>query len=113
MNWLPISKDEIKWLGVDFDDTIAHNSGYPDFIPQPPIEGAVEALRVLDKKGYKIVIYTARHWADYQNIEAYCRKYGIPARRIICGKPLFKWIIDDKNIEFHGDWQEVLTKLGE
>ena len=111
MNWKPIPNEEVKWLGVDFDKTIANTGGHPDYIPREPLPGAVEALKALDKKGYKIVIYTARHWADYINIEAYCKEYGIPVRRIICGKPLFKWIIDDKNIEFDGDWGKVTKKL--
>lgn len=110
-NWTPLENIEIKWIGVDWDDTIASNSGFPDFIPGEPLPGALEALKAIDDMGYKITIYTARPWSDYQNIERYCEHYGIKARRIICGKPLFKWIIDDKNIEFKGNWQEALHKV--
>ena len=111
-NWTPIINDEIKWLGIDFDDVVCSNNGLPNFEPNEPFPGAVEALQKLDAAGYKIIIYTARHWADYKNLEEYCLYYKIPARRIICGKPLFKWIVDDKNIEFDGDWDYVLRKLG-
>lgn len=33
------------------------------------------------------------------------------ARRIICGKPLFNCVVDDKNIEFNGNWKEVEYKI--
>ena len=110
-NWQPIEKHTIKGNGVDFDDTIATNSGYPDFIPHDPIKGAVQALQNLDSMGYKIWIYTARPWSDYQNIESYCIEHDIPARRIICGKPLFKCIIDDKNVAFNGNWEKALVDV--
>ena len=110
-NWAPLENTEIKWLGVDFDDTIAGNNGFPNFIPKEPLPGAVEALNKLNDAGYKITIFTARPWVDYQNIEKYCEHYNIPVRRIICGKPLFKWMIDDKNIEFKNSWEDVLGKI--
>lgn len=109
LTWGKISPEEIKWIGVDWDDCLFSNSGFPDYIPAEPLEGAVESLQYLDSVGYKIVIFTARHWADYQNIEKYCEYYKIPARRIICGKPLFKCIIDDKNIAFNGSWSKALA----
>ncbi len=104
-------KEELKWIGVDWDDTIFLNNGYPDFIPTKPIQDAVESLRKLVKKGFKIIIYTARPWSDYQLIEDLCIKHKIPARRIICGKPLFKFFIDDKAIRFTGNWKETLKEV--
>src|SRR3990167_1318891 len=103
--WTPITNEEVKGLGVDFDDTMCSNSGHPDYTPREPLPGAVESLQALDKMGYKIWIFTARPWVDYKNIEEWCKHYGVPVRRIVCGKPFFKWIIDDKNIEFDGDWK--------
>lgn len=106
--WQPLKNDEVKWIGVDFDDTIASNSSFPLYVPSEPLPGAVEALKKLNNMGYKITIFTARHWADYQNVENYCLHYGIPFRRIICGKPLFKCVIDDKNVAFKGDWEKAV-----
>lgn len=111
IEWTPIKPHEVKWIGVDFDETIANNSGDPNYIPSTPIFGAVEALKAIDYWGYKIVIFTARPWVDYKNIEEWCDHFQIPARRIICGKPFFLKMIDDKNIEFHGNWLDVLDKI--
>lgn len=102
--------NELKWLGIDFDKTIAYSS-YPTFEIGDPLPGALEALQELHKRGWKLTIYTARAWVDYQKIEDWCDKHNLPIRRIICGKPLFRYMIDDRNIEFHGDWQSVLDKV--
>jgi hypothetical protein len=109
-NWTPLTNEDIKWIGVDFDETIASNSGYPNYTPGLPLEGAVDAIKELSIK-HKITIFTARPWSDYQNIEKYCEFYGIPTRRIICGKPLFKFMIDDKAIGFRNNWKEVVKEI--
>lgn len=110
MKWTPITNEQTKWYGVDFDLTICSNNGHPNYEPGEPLPGAVESLNNLSKIG-KIIIFTARPWSDYHNIEKYCEHYNIPVRRIICGKPLFVCMIDDKNIEFNGDWKEVEYKV--
>jgi len=106
-----LTNDELKWLLVDFDDVIAHNTGKPDYIPTTPLDGAKESLVKLTKDGWKIVIYTARSWADYNTIETWLDSNEIPHRRIVCGKPLGKYIIDDRNIAFKGDWSEALKEI--
>lgn len=102
--------NQLKWIGVDFDKTLAHSS-YPDFEIGDPLDGAVEAMHELHNRGFKITVFTARAWVDYQKIEDWCTLHGLPVRRIICGKPLFKYLIDDRNIEFAGDWNAVLKKV--
>ena len=101
----------MRWIGVDWDGVVVYNSGAPNFVPTMNVPGAVDSLKRLDSMGYKIIIYTSRPWADYKPIEEWCTEHDIPARRIICGKPLFLKMIDDLNIEFNGDWEEVISKL--
>jgi len=112
LNWNQIDNDSLKWLGIDFDQTLAHSSGYPDFIPSEPIEGAVEATQKLAREGWKIIIHTSRHWADYQNIENWLNFYQIPFRRIVCGKLMAKYYIDDRAIHFD-NWENVLNEIDE
>ena len=111
MNWTPIPSDHLKWLCVDFDETISQNSGHPDFVPHKPVKGAIAALQELDRRGYKIIVYTARPWADYVNIEDWLLEYSVPFRRIVCGKVLAKHYIDDKNLGTTIDWEEILDML--
>lgn len=105
-----MTNDDLKWIGVDLDGTLAQTE-YPDFKLEYPIGGAVDAVRKLHDEGWKITIFTARPWSDYQKIEEWLDSWAIPHRRIICGKPLFKYLIDDRNIEFNGNWTEVLEKV--
>ena len=111
MKWTPLPSDNFKWLAVDFDQTIAHNSGYPNFIPTTPLEGCKEAIDTLVSRGYKIIIHTARPWADYDNIEKWCIENSITFRRIVCGKLLAKIYIDDKNFNTTIDWKEIGDNL--
>lgn len=102
--------DDLLWVGVDLDKTLAH-SEYPDFTLLEPLEGAREAMRAIEARGFKPTVYTARPWVDYEKIEEWLRHHDIVHRRIICGKPLFKYMIDDRNIAFDGDWQKALEKI--
>ena len=111
LNWTPLKNDELRWIMVDFDETLCHNSGLPNFYPLEPIEGAKEAMQTLTDRGYKITVFTARGWSDYSLIETWLNYYSIPFRRIICGKPLARWLIDDRAMQFKGDWKEITDRL--
>lgn len=103
-----LKSEDLIWLGIDLDKTLAHND--EDFNLLEPIEGAKESLEELQSAGYKVIIYTARPWAEYQLVEEWLDNYAIPYNKIVCGKPLFRYIIDDKNIEFR-NWQQVMEDL--
>lgn len=108
----PRRDGNLKWLGVDLDGTVAQNTGHPDYKLTKPIEGARDTLRDFKKEGWKIIVYTARPWSEYELIENWLNKNHIPHRRIVCGKLLVKWMIDDRNLEFDGDWDKVRKKIG-
>lgn len=101
----------LKWIAVDLDGTLAE-SIWPAPGIGAPLPGAIESMKKIAASGDKVIIYTARPWSHYSMIEDWCKLHEIPVREIICGKPLFKWIIDDKNVEFNGDWKQVTDKLG-
>jgi hypothetical protein len=105
-----IKSQDLKWVGIDFDEVLCNNSGYPNFIPTTPIEGGKEACEKLLSMGLKPVVYTARNWSEYNIVEQWLAEWKIPVKKIICGKPLFKCVIDDRNIEFKGNWKEALGK---
>ena len=101
---------ELNWLGIDLDKTIAHNSPHPDYALLEPIDGAREALQSLSKGGWRITIYTARHWQDYDIICEWLNKYKIPYDQVVCGKLFCRWMIDDKAIHFDS-WDNVLKQI--
>lgn len=100
--------DELKWAAVDFDGTLAESSWSaenPTHEPGEPIWRNVAKLDELHAGGYKIVIHTARAWADYTVIEEWLHLHGIPADRIICGKLLAHVYIDDRAVNAtEGSW---------
>ena len=101
----------LNWYGIDFDDTLVHNTGYPYFTPTEPIKGAREAMLKFHEMGKKVVIYTARGWADHKMIKHYLIDHDIYFDDIICGKPLFEKVYDDRNEPFDGNWKKVLKKI--
>lgn len=93
---------DLKWFGLDFDRTIADNTGAPDYTPTDPLPDAHEKTHLLTARGWKLIIFTARPWSEYELVESWLLHHDIPFRRIVCGKPLFRYYMDDINIEFRG-----------
>ena len=61
--------------------------------------------------GYKVVIFTARPWSDLYLIKYLVKEYDLPVDQIICGKPLFHLLIDDRNVSFKGDWKDAVDQV--
>lgn len=93
-----LTESELKWYLVDFDDTLAFNSGYPDYEIGEPIWENVYKLINVFHAGYKIIIHTSRHSIEHKLIEDWLVKYQVPFRRIVTGKPVGAKYVDDKAI---------------
>jgi len=95
-------------IAVDLDNTIMDKD-------EMPIDGAKDALQKLKNKGFDIVIYTARfsgtpeeeHQSLMSYIEGLLHKHGIPFDDISISKPICKYYIDDRGVEFT-NWDDVL-----
>lgn len=100
--------DELKWLAVDLDHTLANTSGHPEYQLLDPITENVDKLKRCHDKGYKIIIHTSRHWQDYSGIEDWLNEHEIPYKAIVCGKLLAYRYIDDKAIRADSEWEDYL-----
>lgn len=112
-----LENDNMLWQLIDFDKVLCDSSGHPDYLMLGPMPGAVEGMKELDRRGWKLIIYTARPWADYLKIETWLKKHDIPSRRIVCGKLLGRWLLDDRAIEFkpydaETSWERALDIMG-
>jgi hypothetical protein len=107
----PINNGHMSWVSIDFDDTLCRNTGLPDFLPTEIIEGANKACKEIRAKGFVPIIYTARGWEDHEIVKHWVKDNNLDIEFIVCGKLLVRWHIDDRNIEFKGDWKEVLDKI--
>jgi len=93
---LPRNEPDLHWAGIDFDNTLVRNTGYPEFIPTTPIEENLAKLHETRQDGWDVVIWTSRHWSDHEMIRRWCKYHGVKAKHIIPGKPLFGLVVDDK-----------------
>ena len=101
----------MKWVLLDFDNTLCENSGFPDFNPTKIIGTGVKAVNKIIAMDLTPVIFTARPWSEFNIVKNWLRENNIPIKLIICGKPLARCLIDDRNIEFNGDWDEAISKI--
>lgn len=126
-----------RTLCVDFDATIFPWGPLDD--DSPPIAGAVEAVKEFVRHGYNIVIFTSRmsptwwraevpradgmsmrEWVHQveafgfeqrQLVEERLRNFDIPYRRITSEKVPAEHYIDDRAMEFHGDWKDITSRV--
>lgn len=103
---------ELNYVGVDFDNTIARKVWPKPGIGEP-MPGVHEGLMELAKMGYSVVIFTARPHADILPISNWLEDNNLSehVHGIICGKPLFKLLIDDNAYRFQGDWEQDMPGI--
>lgn len=109
-----VEKDDARepTVGVDYDLTLVDGDG-------KPLPGAKAAMDALKKTGWKIIVWTAR--TDLPNVEETLRREKIPfdhvnenpeadagehSRKIFADA-----FVDDKGVEFTGDWGRVIAEL--
>lgn len=113
-----------KTLCIDLDQTLCAlkkpNESYLDVLPLP---GAIEAMQKLKEEGFYLVINTGRGTRTYNHniglinihrvpeINLWLKKHNIPYDEIIVGKRDCLYFIDDKNIEFKNNWNEIVHKI--
>lgn len=100
---------------IDFDGVIhSYASGWDGKAtpPDEPVFGAAEAIVELRKK-YKVIVYSARcHLpGGKEAIEAWMAKYGIVVDAVQENKPPAIIYLDDRGIQFRGDWMQALADI--
>lgn len=111
---------------VDFDGTLFPWGEIDDV--KPPYPGAVDTVKALKESGYRIVIFTSRMSPTWWFAEGWPDDaYTYVVQRSIVEERLALWkipwdditsekvpaiaYIDDKAIEFRGDWKEIRKRL--
>lgn len=101
-----------RTLALDFDKVIhRYSKGFADgSIYDPPMFGTRDALVYLSGK-YRLVIFTARD--DLDSIWKWLTNYDLAKyiADVTHTKPKAVAYVDDRAIEFKGDWQPVLRRL--
>ena len=95
---------------IDLDGTICSEEKQFSRALAKIKDGAKECLEKLREKGYKIIIYSARTWAEYEMTENWLKENKVPYDQIILGKPQGDYWIDDRAIRFRS-WEKVIKEI--
>jgi uncharacterized HAD superfamily protein len=97
-------------LIIDIDGTICEENRQFSRSLAKPLPNAVKSLKALKKKGYILILYSARTWAEYEMTLNWLKSYDIPFDQLILGKPEGDYWIDDRAIKYT-NWKEVLENI--
>ncbi len=102
---------EINTVCIDIDGTICSQEKSENYSKAIPLEGALDTLKKIKKRGYNIVLFTARHFNHWETTKEWLKKYNVVYDQIVFGKPTSKYYIDDRAIKFDGNWNDVFEKI--
>lgn len=100
---------------LDFDGVI-HKALSPwrgrTIISDPPVEKAREAIEQL-MKYHRILVHSGRCATEEgrEAIEAWLERQGIIVDAVVKDKPLARIFVDDRAIQFKGDWAQTLDDI--
>ena len=109
-----------KTICIDFDGVIAQYQeweGKEKF--GAPVPGVQNALKVLKKEGFTIIIFTTREVSD--KLKEYLKENDITYDHINenpdqpkdsnAGKPIADLYVDDRSVCFRGNWKNTLEDI--
>ena len=97
-------------LVIDLDGTICSEEKQFSRAMAVPIEGAINALKMMKAQGHTIIIYSARTWAEYEMTVDWLSRHGAPYDQLVLGKPQGDYWIDDRALQFT-NWETMLGKV--
>lgn len=107
-------------IAIDFDGTIVEHR-YPDIGRQRPF--AFEALKALQAKGHRLILWTHRSGEYLEQAVEYCHKHGLEFYAVNRNYPEEKWdvldsrkiladlYIDDRNLGGLPSWTEIYQMI--
>lgn len=116
-----MSKKKNRVICIDFDGVIAkYDTWQGKGIFGEPLPDARKFIRKLKKEGWKIIVHTTR--LEIYLIQKYLVDYGIPFDHInynpenikrYChpNKPLADVYLDDRAVNFDGDWENAYQRI--
>ena len=88
-----------KAICVDIDGVIARETkGFgKDYYPKrTPNTYTIETLQDYHRRGFKIILYSARYQEDKEMTESWLKKHKVPYDELILGKPQAEFYADDR-----------------
>ena len=92
---------------IDIDDTICRSGSPSDYSTAVPISKAIKKVNEMYDNGHEIIFWTARGSGtgiDWKELtESQLKEWGVKYHKLVLGKPVYDFFIDDKNINSK-DW---------
>ncbi len=102
---------------VDFDGVLhSYTSGWTGPVPEdPPMDGALEFINWLHEQGAKVVVLTTRAKTEEgkKATEDWLKRYNFPSLSVTDKKIPAAAYIDDRGVNFSGDWTWVKEQLSD
>lgn len=96
-----------KTICVDFDGVLNEHDGYEEGNLGEPLSGSQDFIKELRRK-YKVVILTSR---PKEQVNRWLRRNGFPSMKVTNRKVPAVAYIDDRAIQFHGNYKKVISQL--
>ncbi len=84
-------------FAIDIDGTICEECPTFDKAMAEPYQDAIRDINKWYDEGHEIIFFTARGWEQYNITEHWLESHGFKYDRLICGKPIYDIIIDDRS----------------
>ena len=110
---IALDKGNWTYVAVDLDGTLMEPDMYPHY--GKPTEGAKAAMERLKEKGWKIMVHTVRAGKGdevIERIEDWLIENEIPFD-IVVAKPMASYYVDDRGLNFDGDWDAIVNAIGD
>jgi|WetSurMetagenome_2_1015567.scaffolds.fasta_scaffold165991_2 hypothetical protein len=103
----------MRTVAIDFDGVLhRYSKGWNGGkCYDRPTDGALIAVKQLLRDGYDVVVVTARE--NLYPVEEWLYKWGFPDLEVTNTKIPAIAYIDDRAVEFKGDWNCALRKVGD
>jgi capsule biosynthesis phosphatase len=114
---------KLKIICFDIDNVVCRTNSKKDYSKSKPIKKNIELInKIYNKKGYNVILYTARYMGRYDgNLTKVkkkikpltlkqLQKWKVNYHKIYFGKPSFDLFIDDKSLFFTKKWPKILKK---
>ena len=100
-----------QWLEHSYkDDYWRHGSINEDYSKCTILPGVHSSFKLFREKGYKIYLHTGRHINNFDVTVKWLKKNKIDYDHLVLGKPVAKYYIDDRGINF-SNWEDALKKI--
>jgi len=114
---IKIAKRDSRSIVVDVDGTIFEKEKYEPGKFGKPITEVIELLaQIKEKKGYNIILYTARSWSEYNDLKDWIDRNNVGhlIDEIVMGKPIGVIYLDDKAVNpTEEGWEKLIEKFME